>query len=290
MRRGPYKTKDNTLKTWAFYAINSGDNLLLAINSAVRPNIPESIRQDICQQVYVLLREHPRMDMGEAIRLSSKEFNTSSALSAHLSLDHPAPGRTEGTLLRDLIAGPRGLPKRGRKRNGRTILKRHCKECGQPFYRTKDSSVGKPGHSKTYSFCSKRCKQTRLMREKGLTKLPEATEIRRLYEVERLSCRQIGKIYDVTDRGVRHAMDAAGIKRRPAGSPPGGARICKHPGCDKPTYKIKHGTSSGYYGTFCFVHWKIENARRKRVCQRKKAGTPPERWRYQNEAREGQCR
>lgn len=121
---------------------NLNDNILTLILEALPASLPPESREDIAQDVAVLVYEgqisleNLTVGIRERIPELRKRYPS---LRFTLSLDAPI-NQSEGTTMtfNDVIAGPGALPKRRGKRIGRPIeyeiLKSVCENCEEIFY------------------------------------------------------------------------------------------------------------------------------------------------------------
>lgn len=209
------------------YAQPDKDSALLSrIVAAVPKHYPEAMRADICQEIAVILLANPRAGLELAVRRATKHFRRHESAGTQ-SLNQPIRNSHSGdeVAIKDTITRF-ALP--GRKRGQtrvRTRVKHVCRKCGVVFYLFLDGQ-----NSRRRAYCSKACKM--FQQWDGNRKLPNATILRDLYVVRGWSTYRIANHYNCSESGVRHAMNAARIVRRPKGQRPA-FKQCKQHGCER---------------------------------------------------------
>ena len=180
-----------------------------------------------------------------------------------------------------------GRPKTGIKTQAK------CEYCGNPFtylaypLRPADAGRGRPEAESDHKdedlrfrnprhFCGRACHLADQRDRRR--KLPfNVMIVVDLYLNKNRSTAQIAEIYGCNHKQVRALLLRQGVKLRRKTS----TKTCIVSGCNRPAAKILHRGNNSLYGTRCWWHRKLHRAKVHRDYQRRRRGTPPEKWRVQ---------
>ncbi len=163
-----------------------------------------------------------------------------------------------------------------------------CISTVRSILRNPNKTLISPKRRPDRKFCSRECAGKSPITHQR--KLPNAEMLQLIYVDGRLSIAEIARRYGVDNSTVSKGLDRAGISRRSRGR----LSSCKVPGCGKPIFKLKRAANGTAFGVRCLKHERLWHAKRHRVYMRKIKGTPPEKWRVDDELpareRDGQIR
>lgn len=171
-----------------------------------------------------------------------------------------------------------GLPRIGRPEVNHPVT-RQCEWCGSSFTR-------KAYGNDKLRFCGIACRNAARPNNGRPRKLPERSEVVRLYVEENLATTAIARMFGVTDpHTVRMQLLKAGVELRRKTV----ALFCKVAECGKPVVKIEHASLKTEYGTLCADHRNIHRRLLNRAQRRKERKIDPTQfnpWRFKEREEE----